>query len=280
MIKNRKAPSSAARQPLITAEGVHITEIPLRKPDYKTKPADGTRTLLDIIEERRLLSTGEGGSLSTGEGGSLHVAVQEEEVELFGLGMNAFFFAVPLTILLFWLDVLVHLQYRHETDYAEIVARCAKAFPGMCWGGWGKGGGKAGEGARRAGEWSCCVADGPASHLCDPLPLSSPKGPPRREAVFAGHERGRGLLHGQGRQPVRLLHGDEADAGAGHAVDLGRYRDGSAGRGAERRWRGCLHLVLWLWRSLRVQEGAGSLLFLFYRFCRVQLVLYPLHLCI
>lgn len=127
MSATRKKPSSAARRPFVTDEGVHVAEIPLRKPNFKARPAAGTRTLLDIIEERQLFGAR--------DGGSPHVSVREEEVEVFGLGMNAFFFAVPLTILLFWLDLLVHLQYRHEIDYAEIVVRCAKAFPGVYWAG-------------------------------------------------------------------------------------------------------------------------------------------------
>jgi hypothetical protein len=160
MARNRKqtTPSTSDPKPtksFTTDEGVHVTEIPLRTPDYNSKPTG--KTLLDIIDERRPRDA---------NGNPIGVT-QEEEIELFGPGMNTLFFVVPLTILLFWLDVLVHIQYRQETEWNLIVSRCAKAFPGM---------------PRICLHTVIMVvlcANGGDSYLCDPLLL-----PPKTELGY------------------------------------------------------------------------------------------------
>ncbi|KAK6508279.1 hypothetical protein TWF506_010375 [Arthrobotrys conoides] len=52
----------------------------------------------------------------------------DEDAEIGDLG-QAFFLAVPLTMLLFALYVLVQKQYLEETDYWESVGRTVKSFP-------------------------------------------------------------------------------------------------------------------------------------------------------
>jgi hypothetical protein len=112
-----------ATSSFVTPEGVRISEIPLSLPEYGSKPTG--RTLLDLIDEKRPRDT-DGNPI----GFSRKNGDDEEEEEIFGPGMNTFFFAVPLTILLFWLDVLVHMQYRQEVEWRLILMRCLKALPG------------------------------------------------------------------------------------------------------------------------------------------------------
>jgi hypothetical protein len=111
-----------ATSSFVTPDGVRISEIPMRSPEYGQKPTG--RTLLDIIDEKRPRDA-DGNPIGVSREGD-----EEDEEEVFGHGMNTFFFAVPLTILLFWLDVLVHMQYRQEMEWRLILMRCLKAFPG------------------------------------------------------------------------------------------------------------------------------------------------------
>jgi len=112
---------SAPRASFVTPEGVTVSEIPLGMPDRGRKP--GGRTLLDVIDEKRPRDA---------HGNPIGATTKEEveEIDVFGHAGNTFFFAVPLTILLFWLDVLVHLQYKQEAEWRLVVLRCVKAFPG------------------------------------------------------------------------------------------------------------------------------------------------------
>ena len=189
-----------ANASFVTPEGVTISEIPMRTPEFGKKPAG--RTLLDIIEAKRPRDA---------KGNPIGVTT-EEEVEVFGHAANTFFFAVPLTILLFWLDVLVHMQYKQEKEWGLVVARCAKAFPGIylplpippC----------AFQGLMRD------------SHLRDPLCLPPPTNLDYSAVVPLGAEYCGRVLHRQGGQQVRLLLCDEEDAAARNAVDLGGHRDG------------------------------------------------------
>ena len=124
MARNRKkntsnTPDVKAGKSFTNDEGVTFTEIPMQMPNYGSAPTG--KTLLDIIEEKRPRDAS-GTPIGVGE---------EDEEEIFGHGANTFFFAVPLVILLFWLDVLVHIQYRQETEWKLIFGRCAKALPGI-----------------------------------------------------------------------------------------------------------------------------------------------------
>ncbi|KAA8912903.1 hypothetical protein FN846DRAFT_903259 [Sphaerosporella brunnea] len=123
--------SSMATKTFITKEGVRISELPLKTPEYGKKPTG--RTLLDLIDEKRPRDAA-GNPISAshkeGEAGEEDKEAEEME-EVFGHRANTFFFAVPLTILLFWLDVLVHMQYRQQTDFKLVIMRCIKAFPAI-----------------------------------------------------------------------------------------------------------------------------------------------------
>lgn len=94
-------------------------------PDYDTKPTG--KTLLDLIEEKRPRDA-DGNVISEKKAG------EEEEMgleEVFGPGMNTLVIAVPMVILLFWLDVIVHMQYLQEIEWWSIAMRCLKGSPGM-----------------------------------------------------------------------------------------------------------------------------------------------------
>jgi len=121
MARNRKKNTSNTSdgKSFTNDEGVTFTEIPMQMPNYGSAPTG--KTLLDIIEEKRPRNAS----------GTPIGAEEEDEEEIFGLGANTFFFVVPLVILLFWLDVLVHIQYRQETEWKLIFGRCAKALPVM-----------------------------------------------------------------------------------------------------------------------------------------------------
>ncbi|KAF3227436.1 hypothetical protein TWF106_009948 [Orbilia oligospora] len=57
----------------------------------------------------------------------------DEDAEIGDLG-QAFFLAVPLTLLLLALYILVQKQYLEETDHWESIGRTVKSFPGAgCW---------------------------------------------------------------------------------------------------------------------------------------------------
>ncbi|KAK6526881.1 hypothetical protein TWF281_010077 [Arthrobotrys megalospora] len=53
---------------------------------------------------------------------------EDDDVEIGDLGQT-FFFAIPLTMLLFAFYVLVQKQYLEETDYWESIGRTIKSFP-------------------------------------------------------------------------------------------------------------------------------------------------------
>jgi hypothetical protein len=101
-------------------DGVRITEIPMKKPEYGSKPKG--RTLLDLIDEKRPRDAN-GTPIGWSEDGL-------EEVEPFGPVMNTLIFAIPLMILLCSLDIVVHMQYRQDLEWSLILWRCIKAFPG------------------------------------------------------------------------------------------------------------------------------------------------------
>lgn len=119
MVRTRKPKS------FVTPEGITVTELPLAHPDYDTKPTG--KTLLDLIEEKRPRDA-DGNVISEKKAG------EEEEMgleEVFGPGMNTLVIAVPMVILLFWLDVIVHMQYLQEIEWWSIAMRCLKGSPGM-----------------------------------------------------------------------------------------------------------------------------------------------------
>jgi hypothetical protein len=72
-----------------------VSEVPVGIPDHARKP--GGRTLLDLIDEKRPHN-------AHGNPISATTTEEVEEIDVFGHAGNTFFFVVPLTILLFWLD--------------------------------------------------------------------------------------------------------------------------------------------------------------------------------
>ncbi|TGZ84341.1 hypothetical protein EX30DRAFT_393846 [Ascodesmis nigricans] len=146
--------SSASKHP---KDPITITELPLSLPDRTRKPPSetGHKTLLDLIDDRRVelgltpdgppvapsnLTTKRGEAVRIPPGEALDVGNKDDghksatEIttdELFGPGMQTFFYVVPLLTVLFWLDYLVYLQYRQEIAWADITSRCVKGAPAI-----------------------------------------------------------------------------------------------------------------------------------------------------
>lgn len=112
----RTKTAKAAPAAETSKDGITIHEIPLATPDF-SKPTGPT--LLDVIEEKRPRHT-DGTPIGVDDGLDLEIPPV----------IIAFSFAVPLTMMLFAFDVLVHRQYRQELEYWLIFLRCSKAFPG------------------------------------------------------------------------------------------------------------------------------------------------------
>lgn len=112
MAKTKKTTPSKPSKDEIT-----IQELPLKNPIWTRPP--GTKTLLDVIEEKRPRNP-DGTPIEAGE----------DEVVEFGPGMQAFTWTIPLMMLLFVLDYLVHQQYRQEIELNMIIMRVLKASPG------------------------------------------------------------------------------------------------------------------------------------------------------
>lgn len=115
MAKSKRSASSKPAKDEITIE-----ELPLKNPIW-TKPT-GNKTLLDIIEEKRPRNP---------DGTPIEAGGEENEEVIFGPGMQAFTWMVPLMMLLFSLDYLVHQQYRQEVEMRMIIMRVLKAAPGV-----------------------------------------------------------------------------------------------------------------------------------------------------
>lgn len=113
MAKSKKPTSSKPFGDEIT-----IQELPLKNPVRPGPP--GGKTLLDLIEEKR----------PRNPDGTPIEAHQTEELVVFGPVMQAFSWTVPLMMLLFALDYLVHAQYREEVEINMILIRMFKATPG------------------------------------------------------------------------------------------------------------------------------------------------------
>ncbi|KAL7270584.1 hypothetical protein RUND412_006705 [Rhizina undulata] len=106
MARARKSPT--ANPPEIT-----ISEVPLTVPN-RDKPTG--RTLIDLIEEHRPQHPDD-------------VTIPAEEV--IGPVGQSVFWTVPLAMLLFGFDVLVHQQYRQDIEYQMIFIRVLKALPAI-----------------------------------------------------------------------------------------------------------------------------------------------------
>lgn len=113
----RTKTAKAAPAAETSKDGITIHEIPLATPDF-SKPTGPT--LLDVIEEKRPRHT-DGTPIGVDDGLDLEIPPV----------IIAFSFAVPLTMMLFAFDVLVHRQYRQELEYWLIFLRCSKAFPAI-----------------------------------------------------------------------------------------------------------------------------------------------------
>ena len=62
------------------------------------------------------------------ETGKGHEDGNEEEEAVLGDAGQAFFFTIPLEMLLIMFDLLVFYQYREEFSYAEVMVRAIKSF--------------------------------------------------------------------------------------------------------------------------------------------------------
>lgn len=111
-----KSKNPASSKPL--GDEITIQELPLNNPVRSGPP--GGKTLLDLIEEKR----------PRNPDGTPIEAHQTEELVVFGPIMQAFTWMVPLMMLLFSLDYLVHAQYRQEIEIDMILMRMFKATPG------------------------------------------------------------------------------------------------------------------------------------------------------
>ncbi|KKY20709.1 hypothetical protein UCDDS831_g04485 [Diplodia seriata] len=108
--------------------------IPMAMPDFSGPKG---KTLYDLAEERmrELARTGRDVSSLEGEqvdfpvdgkGQAVRVSGDDED---FGPVAEALLYAFTLTSLHFTLDVLVHNQYREQTDWREIWGRAAQVMP-------------------------------------------------------------------------------------------------------------------------------------------------------
>lgn len=112
-----KSKKSATSKPF--GDEITIQELPLKNPVRSGPP--GGKTLLDLIEEKRPRNP---------DGTPVEAHQADEEMVVFGPGMQAFTWMVPLMMLLFSLDYLVHAQYRQEVEMSMILMRVFKAAPG------------------------------------------------------------------------------------------------------------------------------------------------------
>ncbi|KAL0262868.1 hypothetical protein SLS55_001842 [Diplodia seriata] len=148
-LSSAKAPKSTTTAPAASkldfsqsspAHDDAVTEndlgIPMAMPDFSGPKG---KTLYDLAEERmrELARTGRDVSSLEGEqvdfpvdgkGQAVRVSGSPDE-EDFGPVAEALLYAFTLTSLHFTLDVLVHNQYREQTDWREIWGRAAQVMP-------------------------------------------------------------------------------------------------------------------------------------------------------
>lgn len=113
MAKSKKAAPSKPLKNEITIE-----ELPLKNPIW-SKPTG--KTLVDLIDEKRPRNP---------DGTPIEPHLADEEIVVFGPVMQTVTWTVPLAMLLFAFDVLVHQQYRQDVEYYMILGRVIKAVPG------------------------------------------------------------------------------------------------------------------------------------------------------
>lgn len=138
--KSTGASSSTSYPGSITVE-----EITLARPTDLPR-APGTKTLIDIIEERRPQNP-DGTPVSARkakkrkkeqkdtpqgeESGSEADEEETEEIQVVGPFAQSIFHAVPMATLLTALDIVVHHQYRQDLHFTPILLRTLKSFPIM-----------------------------------------------------------------------------------------------------------------------------------------------------
>ncbi|KAI5840189.1 hypothetical protein DFP73DRAFT_529278 [Morchella snyderi] len=101
---------------------ITIAEMPLSRPPPSSTTGPRPKTLVDLIEEKRPRHP-DGTPILPSDG--------DDDVVVFGAGMTAAMWTVPLAMLLFVFDVLVHQQYVQEVDVPAILWRVVKAVPAM-----------------------------------------------------------------------------------------------------------------------------------------------------
>jgi hypothetical protein len=142
--KNAKATGSIARDPIT------VEEIPLRRPDRNAPRDPNRKTLIDLIEEHHPSVRIKGNSSgrieelpdsptrsSSGDGDNEETDDDDDEEEedgeleeyYYSPAAAATYLAVPLSILMFGLDILCHQQYSQEPVYRDIFFKCLRGFP-------------------------------------------------------------------------------------------------------------------------------------------------------
>lgn len=111
------------KNPKPKKDPITIAEMPLSRPppsSTSTDSASRPKTLVELIDEKR----------PRHPDGTPILPSDDDDVVEFGAGMTAVMWTVPLTMLLFAFDVLVHQQYVQEVALSEILWRVVKAVPG------------------------------------------------------------------------------------------------------------------------------------------------------
>ena len=99
-------------------EPISFEEIPLSQPARDTpRDKNAPKTLFELIEEKAP---------------RLSADTDAADTPIINTATETIFYTVPLLILLFWFDVLVHLQYRQELkpEWTSIAGRTLRAAPG------------------------------------------------------------------------------------------------------------------------------------------------------
>lgn len=139
----RKKGTSAAATGSDARPEITIEEIPLRRPDRSyAKRNPNHKTLIDLIEEHHPSVRIQGNSdgrieelpdSPSRDGDDEDENEADEDAEMmeymYGPSATATYLAVPLSILMFGLDILCHQQYSQEPILRDIAFKCVKALP-------------------------------------------------------------------------------------------------------------------------------------------------------
>ncbi|KAF1981265.1 hypothetical protein K402DRAFT_398703 [Aulographum hederae CBS 113979] len=126
--RNRKERRTASRGNQTSTSNQNDMDIPLRKPDYTSKPE--TKTLFQIAEERQeLLRQGKPFPKSLSSSNSAPNSGDGPELDLISPLAEAILYTFTLTVLHLTLDALVNQQFKQKVDWGAIIPRTLLIAP-------------------------------------------------------------------------------------------------------------------------------------------------------